>query len=149
MLKPSARIFPIGFILSVDAPNFDPHDFYLDGNWERIKGKVIVGVDETQTEFNVTGKTGGAKTQQLTVANLPTMQFTTGHLSYSDSLWTGINITHVLEYGKGSSGTNDEGARNNTNGGPWHKYSWGSNSAHNNLQPYQTAYVWKLISYSN
>lgn len=24
-----------------------------------------------------------------------------------------------------------------------------TSQAHNNLQPYQTAYIWKLISYSN
>lgn len=71
MLKVSSRLFPLGFIISVDAPNFDPHDFYVDGNWERIRGRVIVGVDGNQAEFNVTGKTGGAKTHTLTHNELP------------------------------------------------------------------------------
>ena len=78
MLKVSSRLFPIGYIISVDAPNFNPNDFYIGGNWERIKGRVIVGVDEGQSEFNVTGKTDGSKTHKLSFAEIPNHNHTPG-----------------------------------------------------------------------
>ncbi|MDD4794990.1 MAG: hypothetical protein PHG03_00290 [Bacilli bacterium] len=134
MLKPSARLFPIGYIISVDAPNFDPHDFYLDGNWERVKGRVIVGVDEGQTEFNTTGKTGGSKYFQKHSHNLNFRYGTDPASSNWETAYYGNVLTgsaqsprgdtpnSILETGIGDSG---------------------------NLPPYHTAYVWKLISYSN
>lgn len=123
MLKVSSRLFPIGFIISVDAPNFDPHNFYIDGNWERIKGRVIVGVDESQTEFNTTGKTGGSKYLQKhyhKLSNLGDTKLMNSGNSYGTYIGSGTKNTE--EAGEGNSG---------------------------NLQPYYTAYIWKLISYSN
>ncbi|MDD4734024.1 MAG: hypothetical protein PHU05_04185 [Bacilli bacterium] len=136
MLKVSSRLFPIGYIISVDAPNFNPHDFYVDGNWERIKGRVIVGVDEVQTEFNTVGKTGGAKTHTLSVNEMPSHRHkgalsggSTGQPTrITNTAWT-WNTQNQMNYGVMDMEGGDE--------------------PHNNLQPYQTAYIWKLISYSN
>lgn len=130
MLRPSARLFPIGYIISVDAPNFDPHNFYVGGNWERIKGRVIVGVDEAQTEFDTTGKTGGSKFTELHTHNVlvdgnqvgVAFGAGTGGLNYNTTLAATTAKMMTSSFGTGDSG---------------------------NLQPYQTAYVWKLISYSN
>lgn len=134
-MKVSARFFPIGFIISVDNSNFNPHEFYIDGNWERIKGKVIVGVDENQSEFNVTGKIGGSKYMQKHkhlfegLPNYGNQAITWGSdkeaIAYSylpSSTATYLRSVAFKESGIGDS---------------------------ENLQPYQTAYVWKLISYSN
>lgn len=135
MLKVSARIFPIGYIISVDNPDFDPHDFYIDGVWERIKGRVVVGVDEAQTEFNETGKTGGAKTHTLTVDEMPShkhdMTLPTGTTSgtYANVYRTGNYIDNWTVTSR----------MKNT----------GGDQPHNNLQPYYVAYIWKLVSYSN
>lgn len=136
MLKVSARIFPIGYIISVDNPDFDPHDFYIDGVWERIKGRVVVGVDENQTEFNVTGKTGGEKTHTLTVSEMPRHR----HTMYNPN--TGGNpLPSDVEYSVTiNSGNAFERQLMGYNGG---------GQPHNNLQPYYVAYIWKLVSYSN
>lgn len=40
-------------------------------NVPNLKGKVIVGVDAAQTEFNARGVTGGAKTVTLSVTEMP------------------------------------------------------------------------------
>lgn len=40
-------------------------------NLPNLKGKVIVGLDETDTDFNSLGKTGGSKTHTQTVAEMP------------------------------------------------------------------------------
>jgi microcystin-dependent protein len=36
-----------------------------------LKGRVVAGLDSSQTEFDTVGKTGGAKTVTLTTGNLP------------------------------------------------------------------------------
>ncbi len=40
-------------------------------NLPNIKGNVVVGRDSGQTEFDVLGETGGAKTHSLSVAEMP------------------------------------------------------------------------------
>ncbi len=147
MIKPSARLFPIGYIIQVDAPNFNPNDFYIDGNWERIKGRVIVGVDEAQTEFNATGKTGGSKTHTLTINEIPRHHHGIINENPADKTTPSVGIGE----GTGSlGGLRPSDTRwANSFSGYLATSSIGGGQAHNNLQPYQTAYVWKLISYSN
>jgi microcystin-dependent protein len=142
LLKVSARIFPIGYIISVDNPNFDPHDFYIDGVWERIKGRVVVGVDENQTEFNETGKTGGEKTHTLTVEQIPAHNHRLGFRYGSDPTSTSFEQAYASFPHMGSG----EIARGYA---PDKMQNVGSGAAHNNLQPYYVAYIWKLVSYSN
>jgi microcystin-dependent protein len=43
-----------------------------------LKGRVAVGLDSTQTEFDALGETGGAKTHTLTVGQLPAHGHTVG-----------------------------------------------------------------------
>lgn len=47
--------------------------FIADGknDTDNILGRSIVGVDPGQSEFNTVGKTGGKKTHQLTIAEMP------------------------------------------------------------------------------
>ena len=136
MLKVSSRLFPIGFIISVDNANFNPNDFYIDGNWERIKGRVVVGVDEAQIEFNTTGKVGGTKTHTLNVNEMPSHTHTLQSGAKTNA-WEAPNFVNSYQY---QSASPTVGYTVNYTGG---------GQPHNNLQPYQTAYVWKLISYSN
>lgn len=51
-------------------------------NLPNLAGKVVVGYDVGQTEFNVLGETGGAKTHTLTSAEMPT--HTHSHTMSSD-----------------------------------------------------------------
>lgn len=52
-------IYPIGSIyISINSTN--PGNIF-GGTWERIKGKMLVGVDEDDTDLNESGKIGGAK----------------------------------------------------------------------------------------
>ena len=127
-IKPSSYLFPLGFIIEVDNSNFNPNTFYNNGIWERIKGKVIVGVDENQTEFNTTGKIGGSKYLQNHKHGLKvTLNMTQGAgneraiVVGGGTVWNDNDIYQMKNVGDGSSG---------------------------NLQPYYTAYIWKLISYS-
>ena len=134
-IRPSSYLFPIGMLIEVDNSNFDPNVFYCNGKWERIKGKVIVGVDENDSDFNVTGKTGGSKTHTLIAKELPSdIMFFKNRVSgeWSTGVWG--------SYGQGYSSVPRAVA-----GGYTDK---DFNQPHNNLQPYYTAYIWKLVSYS-
>ena len=89
-------------------------------------GRVPVGVDTGDSNFNTIEKTGGASTHTLSVAELP------AHTHSYDKQVTStdaISIHDIVRTTGGNTGA--------TTG------STGSGSAHNNLQPYITVYMWK------
>ena len=53
-------IFPIGSTY-VTQTNTNPSTILGFGTWERLKGKVVVGLDEDDADFNQINKTGGSK----------------------------------------------------------------------------------------
>lgn len=59
-------IFPIGSIIYNASDDFDPNVVY-GGTWEKIKGKMIIGFDESDSDFNTLKNTGGNKTHTQTV----------------------------------------------------------------------------------
>ena len=86
-----------------------------------LRGRVPVGLDSTQTEFNVLGEAGGTKTHTLTTDEMPSHKHTTNQTN---------------GYGGGSSrfavGPGPTSSTNNIDVG-----ASGGGSAHNNLQPYR------------
>jgi microcystin-dependent protein len=88
-------------------------------NGPDYRGRSPIGLDATQPEFNTLGKTGGAKTHTLTVAEMP-------------------NHSHQARLGNVSPG-DGSGYRysNNDSGlGSVQIQATGGGGAHNNLQPY-------------
>lgn len=63
-------VFPIGstYITQSDT---NPSTILQFGTWERLKGKVIVGVDEDDEDFNTIGAEIGEKTHTLTIPEMP------------------------------------------------------------------------------
>lgn len=120
-------VFPIGstYITQSDT---NPNSILEFGTWERLKGRVCVGLDEDDTDFNTIGKTGGEKTHTLTKSEMP------AHNHASDSL---VSWTQSAGNGlAGSSSTNWGISIKNTS-------NTGGGQAHNNLQPYQVVgYMW-------
>lgn len=115
-------IYPVGSIyMSIKSKN--PGEIF-GGVWERIaKGRTLVGVDENDTDFSSSEKTGGEKTHTLTISEMPRHRH---DMNYGDSL--GGNGT-----GYAYSGT--------IGSGPAAMLYAGSNQPHNNLQPYFTCYI--------
>lgn len=182
------KFYPVGSIYETKNGSFNPSAQW-GGTWKRIKGRVLVGVDENDTDFATAGKNGGSKTQALSVAQLPshahTQQgyFNTGvesadhthsaqttsdgshthtvrakyvkdaasgtaknRLAASGTTATSDNICSTVTYG-GHSHTISVGGRTATH---YHGVtisgsttSIGSGEAHNNLQPYETCYIWE------
>ena len=59
----SLPYFPVGFIIHM-MENTNPNGLLI-GKWERLKGRVLVGVDENDPDFNVPNKIGGSKTSYI------------------------------------------------------------------------------------
>ena len=124
--------YPVGSVYETMDSSFDPNKKW-GGTWERIKGRVLVGVDENDSDFNTAEKTGGEKTHTLVVSELP--QHT--HANYAKRTNITINNsgnTHVTCHSSNSGAT----VGNNIG-------RTGEGVAHNNLQPYVTCFIWKRI----
>lgn len=62
-------IYPIGSIIYNDNESFDPNTVF-GGTWEKIKGKMVIGLDDADDDFNTLKATGGNKTHVQTVDEL-------------------------------------------------------------------------------
>lgn len=65
----NSSLFPVGTMLFNDNPNFDPNVEY-GGTWELIKGRMLIGFDDTDEDFNELGKNGGSKSHIQTLEEL-------------------------------------------------------------------------------
>lgn len=90
-------------------------------NLPNLKGRVPVGRDSLQTEFDTLAETGGEKAVTLTEAQMP---------SHNHS------INPAMIVGTGSGGTNNYAPMGNNPSQAVSTFDAGSDEAHNNLQPY-------------
>lgn len=125
-----APYWPIGSIY-ISVVNTNPSQWF-DGVWESFgSGRVLVGVDTKQTEFNKVMKTGGSKYTEKhnhSIVNLKSATtFSKDGGGYGpqqisgDRTWKNIDNNDITTaaFGKGTSG---------------------------NLQPYITVYMWRRVS---
>lgn len=94
-------------------------------NLPNLKGKIPVGYDESDTDFNNIGKTGGEKTHTLTVNEMPAHSHS-GVIAYVYNN-TGYSSQIVqVEYGSGNNTFSSNATSKTTGGG----------QPHNIVQPY-------------
>lgn len=123
------HIYPVGSIF-ITTVNQDPSP-YLGGKWESFgAGRVLVGFDSSQTEFNTILKTGGSKYLQKH------MHWVIGsgkssHVTLGDSTWGWSN--GVIPISANTAGTHVMA-----------DYTGDGDSQ--NLQPYIVVYMFKRIS---
>ena len=167
-------VYPVGSIyISTNAqnPGGGADAIFPNTTWVPFgQGKVLVGVDieSSDTDFNTGGHEGGEKTHTLTDAEMPKHQHTIpsmttsgttvkarhpdtptalydgtqGYLSISYDGYNGAaNSGGSLAYISGSSHTHTVGSGYVTGFTPANDAS-----AHNNMQPYITVYMWKRIA---
>ena len=125
------KLHPVGCIyLSMNSTN---PSTYFGGTWTRIaKGRVLVGVDENDTDFNASNKTGGAKTVTLTTNQIPS--HTHSYTGYTTNSSYGLKADGDACF-KGSVKLTS--SSNRTSGGA------GSGQAHTNMQPFLTCYIFQ------
>lgn len=118
-------------LFSVIGGNYGVGDGSTTFNLPNLRGRVAVGKDGTQTEFDNLGEKGGEKTHQLTLGELPKHTPKVKYLGEHD---TGLNsgpYGYKLSYTLGC----DESLTTEP---------IGNDEPHNNLQPYQiTNYIIK------
>ena len=120
-------LYPVGSIyMSATMSTVEQVQAAFGGTWTKWgAGRVPVGVDTSQTEFDTVEETGGEKTHQLTVAEMPSHNHTiVPKANFNGSRPGG----HTTAWEKSSETSQDT---SNTGGG----------AAHNNLQPYITCYM--------
>lgn len=126
-------VFPIGstYITQNDT---NPGEILEFGTWERLKGKVCLGLDEEDEDLDAIGKTGGEKEHTLTIPELP-----------SHALDIGLTYGNALQDDWGNEGKILAGAQGNgwcTNTKSTTS-AIGANESHNNMQPFEVVgYMW-------
>ena len=121
-------IYPVGSVYETESSTFDPNSTF-GGTWKRISGKMLVGVDENDTDFKSSALTGGEKTHTLTLAEIP-------------------DHTHT-QYVTSNSGTDGQRRDYDSDGGcsRYPQCQTGGcgagGGAHNNMPPYYTVYIWR------
>jgi len=127
------NVYPVGSIyISVVSTN--PGTVFGMGTWAAFgAGKVPVGLNAAESEFDTVEETGGSKTQALTTAQLA---------AHNHPILQGVSSIYVV--GKSSAvGNNPEGSNSGAVQVQITSGNTGSGTAHNNLQPYIVVYMWK------
>lgn len=137
--------WPIGSIYEYDGPVVDWHpNQYFGGLWSaHSHGRVLVGIDATQVEFDTQGEQGGAKAVALTAAQGAPHD----HPVAADTTDTGggeLSGAQALVRQRNSSGDNAYSLYGSDTVPPTigRTGSSGAGEAHNNLQPYRTVKRW-------
>ena len=155
MLDTMKKIYPVGSIY-ISTVSTNPSELFGFGTWEAMPaGRVLLaqGKSDWGTTYEA-GSTGGEATHQLTVGELPSH----GHSASTNTTGNHNHCTYMptvtnqgSDFGKaGNEFANSGPGRLNlyTEYGGNHSHTvtidnTGSNTAHNNLQPYISCYIWQ------
>lgn len=110
-------------------------------------GRVPVGVDKAQEEFETVEKTGGEKSHWLSIHETPSHTHALEPNGSAHSFAWGASKGNVHVQANAVGGASPSGSNYlYTRQGEWNQTgASGSTQPHNNLQPYITCYMWKRI----
>lgn len=148
-----AAVYPVGSIYVNAVVATNPGTMLGFGTWVAFgSGRVMAGYDAGQTEFDTAEETGGSKTHTLTEAEMPAHNHSgttssAGNHAHTYQHWDAAiqnavaasDDARFIVQGLGNYATSTTGAHTHT----MTTTTKGSGSAHNNLQPYITVYMWK------
>ena len=110
----------------------EDHSDFLGFQWERVsQGKIQIGLDDSDTDFNTIGKTGGEKEVTLTADEVP---------AHNHTFWKGDNVSgsgNRVMTGYGGTVQGDVDIYSSSAGG---------GQPHNNMPPYIVMAFWKRIA---
>ena len=123
---------PVGHI-RMETTNVNPSTYLGFGTWKLWgKGRVPVGVDENQIEFNTVEKEYGEKKHKMTIDEMPSHKH---DVVTSTGENVGLSFYHVTLNSSPSPYIDHNLTLENGNGVPF-----------NIIQPSITCYMWKRIS---
>jgi len=99
-------------------------------------GRVLVGLDSSDTDFDTVEETGGAKEVTLSTSQIPAHTHDTGVVGQNDKNFVAAQRITVASQ-KGFDDDNNDGTASSKT------TSVGGGSAHTNVQPYIVVYMWK------
>lgn len=139
-------VYPVGSYYFNDSDGTNPATLLGIGTWVAVEGRVLVGIDPLDTDFDGAGEQGGSKT------HTHTDNFSVdGHaLTVSEMPAHAHTFTQENTQGSGSAGAQNGESSFSTQststvgGGQAHTHglSGGVQSA-SNLMPYRSCYVWR------
>ena len=133
-LDPSERwqnAYPVGSIYMNASNSTNPSTLLGFGTWAAFgAGRVLVGIDSGDADFDAAEETGGSKTHTLTIDEMPIHDHDT-------------NSTGQYFKSDGATGAGSNAWTTQFTGGSKLTGSSGGGQAHNNLQPYIVVYMWK------
>lgn len=83
-------------LFAVCGTTFGAGDGSTTFNLPNLKGRIPVGIDAAQTEFDVRGETGGAKTHTLTTGETPAHTHTISHGHTASSGTESVDHSHTV-----------------------------------------------------
>jgi len=129
--------FPVGSVF-IAVVSTNPGTLLGYGTWSAFAaGRVLVGIDAGQTEFDTVEETGGAKTHTLLTTEIPAHN----HLERGTTTATGNFGGLVRDTSSGGTGGSPANVADCSAG--FETANTGGGGAHNNLQPYIVVYMWK------
>jgi len=121
-------VYPVGSIYINAAVATNPGTLLGFGTWAAFgAGRVIVGLNAADSDFDTAQETGGAKTHTLSVSEIPS------HTHTSTLRGNGEDENQNIP---SASDNTDPSLTMTTD-------ATGGGQAHNNLQPYIVAYMWR------
>lgn len=130
ILESDKKKYPIGHRIITENSN-NPSTYLGFGTWELTsKGKMMVGIDENDTDFNTVRKTGGSKTH----TNTPEELAPHTHRQVVTN-GTGGTINGRADYAEDGSSLNTYPQGCNTD-------SAGGGQAYSIMNPYEVVYIW-------
>jgi hypothetical protein len=122
--------------------NVNPGTWMTGTTWTAWgSGRVPVGVNTGDTDFNLVEKTGGEKTHKLTIAEMPLHNHSITDPGHYHLLHGSNNDTEGRRV-LWTQGVDTDGQTQSATTGITIN-STDSNNEHNNIQPYITCYMWK------
>tara|TARA_R100000951_G_scaffold33593_1_gene28440 strand:+ start:485 stop:1153 length:669 start_codon:yes stop_codon:yes gene_type:complete len=118
-------VYPVGSIYTTISTTA-PATLLGMGTWAAFgAGKVPVGIDASDTDFDTAEETGGTKTHTLSISEIP-------------------SHTHGVPRGQDNGAIHAMGVETEESSINYaNSQATGGGSAHNNLQPYIVVYMWK------
>lgn len=150
--------YPVGSIYINASVATSPSILFGFGTWENFgAGRVLVGIDSADTDFDTQGETGGHKSLQshIHTVNPPNTDTTTaGNHSHTYSRWSAliqnavnpVDQARFIVQGEGSDSTSTAG--NHSHSVDIAQFNSGitGSGTSGNLQPYIVVNMWRRIS---